>query len=371
MSSRIRSLETTFFSLSATMTGAQGYASLITALGAAIKRQVFCVRVSLNKETNRLLPRQTRGRERQRSSLLLHWAEDEWSNSSGLSKSKVIQLIYCKWKLLVDNRSAFQETQQTKSFAVKYPKLIAASMVWAMACSIVSPRLLDCWPWPRIPGACPSHWKLPLQSHWNRLTPPVNLPRHFSSQRLIACSSSHVNFFQITVLKYLAQSFQRPVRVPSWQTAGTRESSVALCTDGMTRNTKSSFHRVCMIDSWTRNEENSCDPLTSATDVKRDLTSLDLATDGRIRIWNENRFIFTLLLLLLCDLLFDASWRSSPRGVSVRWCSGYHVCFTRRRPRVRASLEPDPFLFRHCPDLRTNVQMGFLFTPTAMSGQVK
>ena len=29
----------------------------------------------------------------------------------------------------------------------------------------------------------------------------------------------------------------------------------------------------------------------------------------------------------------------------VSWCSGYHVCFTRRRSRVRASLEP-PFFGR-------------------------
>ena len=31
--------------------------------------------------------------------------------------------------------------------------------------------------------------------------------------------------------------------------------------------------------------------------------------------------------------------------LEVRWCSGYHVCFTRRRSRVQASLEPFFFLF--------------------------
>ena len=30
----------------------------------------------------------------------------------------------------------------------------------------------------------------------------------------------------------------------------------------------------------------------------------------------------------------------------VLWCSGYHVCFTRRRSRVRSSSEPDAFYLR-------------------------
>ena len=34
---------------------------------------------------------------------------------------------------------------------------------------------------------------------------------------------------------------------------------------------------------------------------------------------------------------------------SVRWCSGYHVCFTRRRSRVQTSLEPFVFIFPSFP----------------------
>ena len=39
---------------------------------------------------------------------------------------------------------------------------------------------------------------------------------------------------------------------------------------------------------------------------------------------------------------------------AVRWCSGYHVCFTRRRSRVRTSPEPHLLFSRHnigCIDL--------------------
>ena len=42
----------------------------------------------------------------------------------------------------------------------------------------------------------------------------------------------------------------------------------------------------------------------------------------------------------------DRTSRVSEREIIVvRWCSGYHVCFTRRRSRVQASLEPLLFFF--------------------------
>ena len=34
--------------------------------------------------------------------------------------------------------------------------------------------------------------------------------------------------------------------------------------------------------------------------------------------------------------------------IRVLWCSGYHVCFTRRRPRVRTSPEPRYILAPVC-----------------------
>ena len=45
----------------------------------------------------------------------------------------------------------------------------------------------------------------------------------------------------------------------------------------------------------------------------------------------------------------------------VRWCSGYHVCFTRRRSRVQASLEPLLFLFPSTEEKET-----FLFHSLAI-----
>ena len=44
--------------------------------------------------------------------------------------------------------------------------------------------------------------------------------------------------------------------------------------------------------------------------------------------------IETVFLLDTCNLLM------------VLWCSGYHVCFTRRRSRVRTSPEPPLFRFK-------------------------
>ena len=39
------------------------------------------------------------------------------------------------------------------------------------------------------------------------------------------------------------------------------------------------------------------------------------------------------------------SYKTVKKHCRVLWCSGYHVCFTRRRSRVRTSPEPSLFIF--------------------------
>ena len=48
--------------------------------------------------------------------------------------------------------------------------------------------------------------------------------------------------------------------------------------------------------------------------------------------------------LVLCWTRYTPSLRSWNVSL-VLWCSGYHVCFTRRRSRVRTSPEPLLFMF--------------------------
>ena len=188
--------------------------------------------------------------------------EDDRSSSSGRTRSKAIYSMNWKRKPSL-RRQTENEAQQRRSSVVKYPVSIACSRVWAMACCIASCRLFDCCPWPRIPGASPSHWNVASQTHRNRLTRPVNLPKHFTSHISIDCSSSQLNFSQIIVLRYSAHSFQRPVRRPSSQTSGTSGSSAELCSRWMNmRRRVSCIQRVCMIDCWTGNREKIRDPIT-------------------------------------------------------------------------------------------------------------
>ena len=47
-----------------------------------------------------------------------------------------------------------------------------------------------------------------------------------------------------------------------------------------------------------------------------------------------------------CSAFKPVNYRLFSRvAAGVLWCSGYHVCFTRRRSRVRSSSEPELFLF--------------------------
>ena len=48
-------------------------------------------------------------------------------------------------------------------------------------------------------------------------------------------------------------------------------------------------------------------------------------------------------------LLLDYNYRVA--NEQVLWCSGYHVCFTRRRSRVRSSSEPFPTFFITCTNI--------------------
>ena len=50
-------------------------------------------------------------------------------------------------------------------------------------------------------------------------------------------------------------------------------------------------------------------------------------------------FIYVLIVRM------SNSWAINLVKTWVLWCSGYHVCFTRRRPRVRTS--PEPWFFSH------------------------
>ena len=47
--------------------------------------------------------------------------------------------------------------------------------------------------------------------------------------------------------------------------------------------------------------------------------------------------VYTDIFISLCIYIYRGSSLSYS---TVSWCSGYHICFTRRRPRVRSSLKP-------------------------------